>query len=131
VEDRKGYWLRVMERYEKHQEEQAAKEKREAQRDQMYGKGRGIRFKTLNTCACGGDLIRVQGKKDVWHCAKCGKTVVTASFETYGKMCNLVYAGEKEILNLDGAIVKGGGSKSCQRRKKKPREKVGSNLLQV
>jgi hypothetical protein len=118
--DRSGYWDQVMAQYEQRQAEKAKQEERQAILDRQYGKGRGVRRKTPETCVCGGRLKHVNG--DVWKCTKCGKTIVTAQFKTLEKLCDLSYADEKKVLNLDGAVVFKGGSKSGKRRKK-PRKK--------
>jgi hypothetical protein len=120
MSDRSGYWDRVMPRYEKHQEEKTKQEERQAILTRQYGKGRGVRRQAPQTCICGGGLTHQHG--DVWRCKQCGKTIVTAPFATFGKMCDVVYADEKEVLNLGGAVVFKGKSKSGKRRKK-PRSK--------
>jgi hypothetical protein len=122
MSDRSGYWTRVMTRYEKRRAEKIGQEQKRAILDRLYGKGRGVRRQDPQKCTCGGKLKHVNG--DVWQCGKCGKTVVTAPFKTLGKLCDLSYANEKEVLNLDGPAVKGSGSKSGKRRKKKPRSKL-------
>jgi ribosomal protein L37AE/L43A len=121
MSDRSGYWERVMDRYYKRHAEKTEQERRQIILDRQYGKGRGIRRQDPQTCTCGGRLKHVNG--DVWKCEKCGKTVVTAPFKTLEKLCDLTYADEKEVLNLDGAVVFKSGSKSGKRRKK-PKSKL-------
>jgi hypothetical protein len=121
MEDKLSYWERVMVRYGERQAEKAAQEQKQAILDRQYGKGRGVRRRAPQTCICGGKLKHING--DVWKCKQCGKTIVTAPFKAFGKMCNVLYADERELLNLDGPAVKGGGSKSGKHRKKKLRSK--------
>jgi hypothetical protein len=118
---RSGYWERVMARHAKRQEEKIKQVQKQAILDKQYGKGRGIRRQDPQTCICKGKLKHVKG--DVWKCTECGRTIVTAPFKTLGKLCDLSYAGEKEVLNLDGAVVFKGGSKSGKRHKK-PKSKL-------
>jgi hypothetical protein len=127
--DRLRYWDRVMARYEKRQAEKIKQERRQAILDRLYGKGRGVRRQEPQTCICKGRLKHVKG--DVWKCTECGRTIVTAPFKTFSKLCDLFYADEKEILNLDGPAVKGSGSKSGKQRKKKPTSKLGLKPLDM
>jgi hypothetical protein len=110
-----------MTRYEKRRVEKVDQKRRQVVLDQQFGKGRGVRRQAPQTCICGGGLTHQHG--DVWRCKQCGKTIVTAPFATFGKMCDVVYADEKEVLNLDGAVVFKGKSKSGKRRKK-PKSKL-------
>jgi hypothetical protein len=128
--DRSGYWDQVMARHTKRQEEKLKLVQKQAILDRQFGKGRGVRRKTPETCICKGRLKHVKG--DVWKCTECGRIVVTAPFKTLEKLCDLTYADEKEILNLDGPAVKGGGSKSGKHRhKKKPTQRLGLKPLDM
>ena len=94
--------------------------------------GRGVRYISPKTCNCGGKLKKQRNKINAWKCKACGKLVISAAFTTLKTMLrDVVYADPKEVLNLDGPVVFGGGSKSGRKRKKKPKTYLGRKPLDI
>lgn len=69
---------------------------------------------------CSGTYELVSERVPMWRCSVCGALVIQGVIPTWEKWKNLKTGrGPKEVLPLDGAIVRRGGSRSGRIRKQK------------
>lgn len=94
--------------------------------DEKYGKGRGIKyvgFRPTKCPQCQGEMDLIPKQKQAWKCRECKLEIWTGDFTTFEEMHDMLHSSPREVLNLDGAVSRKGGSKSGKRRKK-PRKMV-------